>query len=161
MNIFKIIVLVFIGWSSVSMAADRSLGLGIILGSPTGISGQYMQGRENAIDGALAWDLGDGTVMHIHGDYLWRKRLNFSKTPEPFYFYYGIGGRLITWSDYEYHHHHHHESGVAIGPRFPAGLSYTFRDPVIELFGEIAAIMDIVPATSLDLDAGIGGRFYF
>lgn len=148
--------------SSPAMAAsNQSLGVGIVLGSPTGFTGQYLMGRDHAIDAALAWNFGDGSVMHIHGDYLWRKVLDMRNTPEPLVFYFGVGARLLSWSDHDYRHHHDHESGVALGARFPAGLSYTFRDPGIEIFGEVAVVMDIVPGTDLDLDAGIGGRFYF
>jgi hypothetical protein len=48
-----------------------------------------------------------------------------------------------------------------IGPRAPVGLSYNFRKVPIEVFGEIALVLDLIPATGADLDLALGGRYYF
>lgn len=140
-----------------STAQAKQFGLGVILGSPTGISGKLFTGKNQAIDGAAAWSFGDYDAFHLHGDYLWHRPHIFDIEGEPFTLYYGIGARLISWESRKPRYNH----DWALGPRIPLGITYTFRDPVIELFGEVALVMDLVPETDADLDLGIGGRFYF
>jgi hypothetical protein len=36
-----------------------------------------------------------------------------------------------------------------------------FKDPRIELFTEIALTVDIIPEAEVDLDLGLGIRYYF
>jgi len=40
---------------------SKNLGLGIILGSPTGISAKKIINKSNAIDGAISWSFGDNS----------------------------------------------------------------------------------------------------
>ena len=44
------------------------LGLGVVIGAPTGFTGAWRAGR-SAIDGALAWDIPNNR-LHLHSDYL-------------------------------------------------------------------------------------------
>jgi len=41
------------------------------------------------------------------------------------------------------------------------GLEYIFQDAPFDIFLELAPTMDIVPATGLWLQGGLGARFYF
>lgn len=138
--------------------AAADFGLGVILGSPTGISFKYETARDHAVDAALAWDLGDEHV-HLHSDYLWLRNSAIHMKPHALDWYFGVGGRVVI-----VHHkipHDHHDDDYWIGVRGPIGIGYTFKDPKIELFAEVALIMNLLQSTSVDLDAGIGARFHF
>ena len=50
--------------------AQEGLGLGIILGEPTGISFKSWLSTTTAFDMAAAWSFVDEDALHLHGDYL-------------------------------------------------------------------------------------------
>lgn len=131
------------------------LGVGLVLGDPTGLSGNYRLGSQRSIDTALAWSFGRDPGFEIHADYLWH-RPDILRAPKVgFDLHYGIGGRLMSLSD------RHGDERTRLGPRLPVGLSTNFNQPALEVFGEIALVMNVIPATSADLDFGIGARVYF
>ena len=66
-------------------------------------------------------------------------------------FYYGIGGRLKFQS----------KKDNRFGIRIPLGAAYHFPKAPLDIFFEIAPIIDFVPETDLDFNIGIGARFYF
>jgi hypothetical protein len=144
------------------LAAQADFGLGVIIGSPTGISGKYTFSQKHAIDGAIAWDLDDDDDFYLHGDYLWLRNREIHLDNVALDWFFGIGGRLVMID----HHHRHrwdddYDDDYLLGVRGPIGIGYTFRDPKIEVFGEVALIMNLVESTGIDLDGGIGARFHF
>lgn len=159
------------GRSSGKTGAGGDFGLGIIIGEPTGLSVKYWLSPKSAIDGGFAWSFrGDGAV-HIHGDYL-RHDFNLIHVEEgQMAIYYGIGGRILIFShrnyyyDDEGHRHYyyydHNDNSVFVGLRVPVGLEYIFQGNHVDLFLELAPVLDIVPETDLDLNGGIGIRYFF
>lgn len=141
-------------------SAAGPFGLGLIVGEPTGISAKMYLSKANAIDGAVAWSLGDNDSFHLHSNYLWHKPRAFVLDGVQIDWFYGIGVRVITWDKNDKHWQDRDED-FAIGPRVPVGLNYTFSEVPIEVFGEIALALDLIPDTDVDLDLGIGARFYF
>ena len=133
-----------------SIAQSSGLGLGLILGEPTGISMKYWTGRTTAIDGAVAWSIGKYSGTHLHGDYLWHifNLINIRRGKLPFY--YGVGARLGLGGK---------ENRVGI--RGVAGLAYLLADLPLDVFLEIAPVFDLSPKTDLDLNAAIGIRYFF
>ncbi len=129
--------------------AQRGLGLGIILGEPTGVSMKTWLNNNNAIDGALAWSFGNEDAFHLHFDYLVHKwnaiRIDRNSIP----FYYGIGGRFKFENDSRF------------GVRFPLGITLFVKEAPIDLFLEIVPILDLAPETDFDINAAIGARYYF
>ena len=122
--------------------------LGLILGEPTGISAKMWFDRDTALDAALSWSLGDNDKLHIHADYLWHDYgLIHSSAVLPLY--YGIGGRITLNSD------------THLGVRVPVGISWFPDGPPLDLFIELAGIVDIIPDMDFDLNGGIGIRFIF
>jgi hypothetical protein len=133
--------------------AAGPFGLGLVIGDPTGLSGNYRFG-DRSVDAALAWNFGRWQGFEIHSDYLWH-RPGVLKGKFSFDLHYGIGGRLISISD------RNENDRTYLGPRLPVGLATNFNQTALEVFAEIALIMNIIPGTSADLDAGIGARSYF
>lgn len=136
--------------------AREEMQLGVILGSPTGISGKMSLGNNRAIDAALAYSLSDDLDLVLQADYLIENARSFNiNAPQPLELYFGIGARIAIVEQGK------HEDELAIGPRAPVGISYTISNPNLMFFGELALILNIVPDTDVDLDAGIGVRYRF
>ncbi|MCW9708749.1 hypothetical protein J6I44_17955 [Aliifodinibius sp. 1BSP15-2V2] len=129
--------------------ADKDIGIGVMVGEPTGLSLKSWLGGNNAFDVGLAWSLNRDAV-HVHADYLWHNFNLFDEVDEgSLPLYYGIGGRVILADD-----------DAVIGARVPVGLNYLFEDAPIGLFMEVAPIINLAPDTDLDVEGGIGIRFY-
>lgn len=123
--------------------------LGIMIGDPTGISFKNWTSSKTAFDIGAAWSLENRDAISIHGDYLWHSYLDVDKGNLAFY--YGIGARALFIEN----------ADSRIGARVPLGFNYLFADAPLDLFVEIAPILDLVPDTDLNGDGAIGLRFYF
>lgn len=143
------------------MASAKDLGLGVIVGSPTGVSAKYFLSKENAVDAAIGWDFGRHHDLHIHGDYLWIKPGILKIKNESFDLFFGFGMRIISWERYYRRDDEYHDDKVSLGVRGPVGLTYFFKKIRLEVFGELALVFDLVPATKLDADVGVGARYFF
>ncbi|MGA1869733.1 MAG: BAPKO_0422 family outer member beta-barrel protein [bacterium] len=148
--ILFISIIIFL-FSSIALAQNKTLGIGVIVGKPTGLSCKYWLSQGTAIDFAAEWSFGDRESGHIHGDYLLH-RFDLVKIEErSFIVSYGIGARIWFKEDED----------TRVGIRIPISLAYMFsRDP-FEVFIEGAPIIDIAPKTKLDHNLGLGVRFYF
>ena len=135
--------------STASLAADRTVGVGIILGEPTGISIKKWTGSTTAFDLGLAWSLGGNNEFHIHGDYLWHNYSVFKVDSGKLPLYYGIGLRARLATD------------TQVGVRGVIGLAYIFAEAPIDIFLEIAPVMDLIPGTAFGFNGAIGARFFF
>jgi len=148
----KILIFVVLGGlllPSGSIAQDSGLGLGIILGQPTGVSFKAWTARNQAVDVAVAWAFDREEAVHVHADYLFHNFRLFDVEKGQFVLYYGIGGRIKA------------ESRTRFGLRIPIGLSYLFEDVPLELFFELGPIMDLAPSTLFRMSTGVGIRYYF
>jgi hypothetical protein len=134
---------------SAGVAQDRGFGLGVILGEPTGLSGKYWTSSTNAIDAGMAWSFRKAGFFHIHADYLWHFPLR-AETSERFTLYTGVGGRLGAVS---------HEALLAV--RIVGGFAFWPKNTPLDIFVEIAPVVDLAPATELSANGGIGIRFFF
>lgn len=130
-------------------------GVGIIVGDPTGLSGNYRLSSLRSIDAALAWSFGNNPGFEIHSDYLWRRPGLFRAETVKFDLHYGVGARLLSLSNSNV------SDKTRFGPRLPVGLGTNFNQQALEVFAEVALVMNIIPATSADLDFGVGARVYF
>ncbi|CAN5555798.1 hypothetical protein BH10BDE1_BH10BDE1_35970 [soil metagenome] len=129
-------------------------GVGIVIGDPTGLSANYRLSPLRSIDGAVAWAFGSDPGFELHSDYLWHRAGVLHAEKVSFDLHYGIGARLMSLSD-------RHDERTRFGLRLPVGLSTDFNQNAIEVFGEIALAMNLVPSTAADLDFGVGARVYF
>jgi hypothetical protein len=126
------------------------VGVGIIVGEPTGVSVKYWLDKSTAIDGALAVSLSDNNPFQFHADYLIHSSssITSSEVKGRFPWYYGIGGRIKN--DHE----------TVVGVRVPVGITYLFSDAPLDLFAEIAPVLDVAPTVRLGLNGAAGIRFY-
>lgn len=139
-------------------AREGESGIGLTLGDPTGVSGKYWLGEETAVDAAAAWSLDDDR-FNLHADYLLHSFDRTKQEQTPWAFHYGIGARVRFPEDNN--GKGNDDDDATIGVRVPLGLDvYPSRLP-LEFFLEIAPVMDLAPETDLDIEFGIGARFYF
>ena len=140
---------------------ENGVGVGVILGEPTGISVKKWIGPERAIDAAAAWSFSENDSFQFHADYLIHQfnvlqpSLEDGRLP----FYYGMGGRVKLKSGNNGQGRNDHDA--LLGIRIPLGLSWLFAKAPVELFIEIVPILDVVPDTVLDINGAIGARYYF
>jgi len=130
---------------------SRPNGLGMIIGEPTGVSFKHWMSRKNAFDMGFAWSFaGRGDELHVHADYLWHTPLRSSdEAVRRTDFYIGVGGRARF------------ESDARVGVRVPLGFSHFIKDTPLDVFFEVAPILDVVPETDMSANGGIGLRYYF
>jgi hypothetical protein len=133
-------------------AGHGGFGAGVILGQPTGFTIKYWLSQKMAIDAGAAWswENNDG-YFDLYGDFLYHK---FDLIPVPkgeLPLYFGVGARVAIPD---------HGSTLA-GIRIPVGLAYEIPDLPIEVFGEVAPIVDFAPSTDLHWNGGVGVRYFF
>jgi hypothetical protein len=151
-----IIVALVILFSSI-VNANEGFQLGVILGAPTGLSGKVSLANNHAIDFAIAHSLSSDLKFVFHTDYLIDDARSFAiGAPQPLKLYYGIGARVGFFE-----HEKHRDDDLKLGVRGPIGVSYSITNPNLQFFGELALILNIVPASDVDVDGAIGVRYMF
>jgi len=148
------IVAILLAVLSASAYAKQDLGVGVIVGEPTGLSLKYWLDEDRAIDGAAAWSFSDNDSFQLHADYLFH-RFDIFETGEvtgKMPLYYGLGARV---KDKDKH------DDTVFGLRIPLGITYLFAEAPFDLFAELVPIVDLAPDVDVDINAAIGFRFYF
>ncbi len=130
---------------------ESPLGVGVIVGEPTGLSAKYWMDETSALDAGLGWSFEGRTSLHIHGSYLFHDfdLIPVEKGRLPLYV--GVGGRFKARSG----------QSDRLGMRVPFGAAYHVEDFPLDVFAEIVPILDVVPSSRFSLNAAIGVRFYF
>ena len=148
-------------------SAGEGFGLGVILGDPSGLTGKYWLGRDEAIDFHLAFDLDDdddhNTIL-LMADYLMHFDVfNLKTSNVDLPIYVGIGGKLGFFEhDHDNDRHgHDNDDELGLGLRIPVGISCLLAKAPLEFFLEIAPAIWLIPSTDAHVDAGLGARFYF
>jgi hypothetical protein len=133
-----------------SFAQQRGLGLGIILGEPTGINAKFWTTTETAIDMSLGYSFtSSNSIIDFNGDYVFHN-LDMLKAEENFVVYYGPGVGLRI-----------NEGNSRLGIRGVIGILWFPADTHFDFFIEAAPILDIIPETKIDISGGIGARYFF
>jgi hypothetical protein len=142
-----IVVCLGVSWQEV-----RALGVGVILGEPTGISFKQWMTKGNAVGGAVAWSFREESALHAHVDYLYHRPGMPAADSDVgrLLLYFGIGARFKA-----------QENDSRLGARIPLGVDYVFASSPLDIFLEIAPLLDLAPETEFRLNGGFGIRYYF
>ncbi len=133
--------------------AQGRFGIGFVFGEPTGFDWKYRISEDNALAGAIGFTGSDRTRVDV--DYLWQSY--------PFYerdlsVHYGIGAAMgfgnETRDDF------FRQNDLGFGVRGVIGLTYMIPRSPVDVFVEAAPVMVFSPPTGVNLDAGLGVRFY-
>lgn len=135
----------------------EGIGLGVVLGLPTGFSFAARPGGRAWFDAALAWSFDRGT-LHLHGDVLLTLAdLRTDEIPDVrFPVWIGVGPRT-RFGDSPYTLT---QEIVNVGVRIPVGMSFIHDNVPLEAFLELAPGIGLYPATRGFFDVAIGGRYY-
>ena len=126
---------------------DTGLGIGIILGEPTGLSAKLWTSQEMALDAGMAWSFSGIGYLRVHADLLWHREV-FEVGRGRLPIYYGVGAKLLLASD------------LGMGIRIPFGIAYYLEKAPIDLFIELVPGLDLLPGTAFDIDLAIGARYF-
>jgi hypothetical protein len=153
-------------------------GLGLVVGAPTGLTGKLYLGGHFALQMGLGVvnDLGSEAFhhqgLHVHIDALWHPAILTRQPAFTMPFYLGVGARIV-----EYDHHYRFDGrwvehdDTRLGVRVPFGLLMDFNRVPLDLFLELAVVIDVleledVPFHGHDhhrvvVNGGLGVRYYF
>lgn len=149
-NILTYLVIFILSAGSI-YGQQKQFGLGIIVGSPTGISAKYWIADSKALDFGLGYSLTENNSnFNFHVDYLWHE-LDAFNSHENLLIHYGLGFRIKAVSD----------GKDSFGARGVVGVTWMLSQIPLDLFIEVAPVFKLIPETVLDLDGGLGVRFYF
>lgn len=154
-------IFVFLLMAGTASGGQEGIGLGVILGEPTGVSFKTWIDNRTAIDAAAAWSFSENDSFQFHADYLIHP-FDMPKPPEvrgAVSFYFGIGGRFKLKESKS--RDSRNENDDLLGIRFPVGFSHLMAEAPVEFFAELVPVLDVVPDTDADLNAAIGARYYF
>ncbi|MCB0706057.1 MAG: hypothetical protein KDC34_12130, partial [Saprospiraceae bacterium] len=127
-------------------------GIGVQLGSPTGLSLHFAAQNSPSYDLLLAWDLNDYLFANLH--FMYQKA--FSGTPD-FHWFYGpgvFGGIEGDWSGPK----KNLEGKLYLGVSGTIGLGYYFDQ--FQIYARITPRLQLLEKTSGGFGGGLGFRFY-
>ncbi len=155
-----LLIIAFIGFSS-AQAANKGLGLGVTIGSPSGLSAKYWLESKKAVDFGLGWD--SDSNFYFWSDYLIHfpgafHRASISNTVVP---YVGLGGYLKVFSNEGKRKTDNDDKSMRLVVRIPLGIEWLPNDYPIGVFGELSPGLKVYPNTSGEFGGAIGARFYF
>lgn len=134
-------------------------GVGLSVGSLTGLSAQYWLDNERTLNGTFAAANGNTAVSVAH---LWLFHGAFANSGSQgsaFVPYVGVGaiGASGTHSDY----FTRDNENFAFAAQVPLGLEFLPSPERFDIFIEIAPSIEITPASAGFVTANLGARFYF
>jgi hypothetical protein len=152
--------------------ANKTFGLGIELGEPSGLTGKLFVSPKAALDFGIGYAYqnyyyDDG--LHIYADFLFHPTVlaHADAFELPFY----IGGGLRYW-DFDFCDPQGRCTyrGSAVGVRIPIGIDFDFNRAPIDIFLQIVPVLDFLHGdyydryrdrTHLAVDPSVGFRFWF
>jgi hypothetical protein len=140
--------------------ARAEVGLGVFVGEPTGLDVKLGLTPRSALDLLFGWyshwgNIDDGAYAHL--TYLVQPVVSHGRSViVPLRL--GIGAAIFDDAG-------HFDNDLHLAARFPLEVALKFRSAPLEIYGEIALKVTIVDPgpdhRTIDLDGGIGIRFYF
>ncbi|MBA3818612.1 MAG: hypothetical protein H0X17_06940 [Deltaproteobacteria bacterium] len=150
-------------------SSNGTFGLGLELGSPSGLNGKYFLSESTALNFGVGWiydryyyDDRDG--IHLYLDHLWHPFLLASADAFQLPFYVGIGARL--WSFDDRRDRFEDDSGFALGARVPLGIAFDFNNIPLDIFVQLTFVVDVLfgyrdERAGLHLEGSVGIRYWF
>ncbi|TKJ43751.1 hypothetical protein CEE36_03430 [candidate division TA06 bacterium B3_TA06] len=157
-RILMISMLLLIALAGAAQAAHAShgdVGIGLQLGEPTGITGKFWLGGNNAVDATIGWNIISDRFT-LQAGYLYHFPLDVPTGALAAYV--GVGG-LLGGGGYHPDHPHYPEAYILLAGRIPLGLEYIYSP--VSFYAELDPLIVLLPEVKLGFGGGIGFRFYF
>jgi hypothetical protein len=152
-----VLVVVLLASSGVSHA-DDGVGIGLFVGSPTGLDLKLGMGYRSNLDIVLGWNTvyHDGRDAYGHITYLATLGVARGRAVSvPI----RLGVGVAVYDDGSF------DSGVNVAVRAPLEIAFRFHSAPIELYGEVSLLVTFIDPNNnnntFDVDGGIGFRVYF
>jgi hypothetical protein len=146
--------------------ANKTFGLGLELGAPTGIVGKYFFSADRAIDFGVGdiYNYFDRSGLHIYADYLFHPVSLASTEAFELPLYVGVGGRF--WDFQDRGNPGAFDNAFAVGVRVPVGVSFDFNTVPLDAFVQLVPVLDFFSGYArhsvyLDFDVSFGIRYWF
>ena len=157
----------FFGVANHAHAADigteETLGAGVTLGSPTGVTGKfYFAGPDHALDFGVATEFlgfGDDRAT-IYATYLFQPGVLFAPGPVSIPWHIGAGAQLWT-SDLDQDIDPDFGDDAAFGIRIPVGLDANLKNLPLQVTGDVAPVIPIIPSVEVGFELSLAVRYYF
>ncbi len=138
-----------------SHAVSNNFGIGVTVGTPTGLTAKYWLDKYNAVDFATGWSFrNDKFYFHInylmHNYSILEKGKSKTNLKGEIPLYAGIGLRTKFGKGED-----------EVGFRIPLGITYLFGEMPLDVFLEFAPSLNLYPETDFFIDASLGLRYYF
>lgn len=133
------------------VAQPKKLGIGIVLGAPTGFSVKHWNTPTYAIQGAIGGGFNGITIgadFTFHTNAFNNARLPFYYGPGVFFGSAGFGGPRYSRGD------------LALGGRFIFGIDYLFHDHPFDIAFELGPALLVTPVVGMGIEVGLAFRFY-
>jgi hypothetical protein len=134
------------------------VGVGIILGEPTGITGRLYLEDDRAIQAAIGSAFVGGGLQ-LHADYVFHPYILQMRESFVLPVYVGPGVRAIDYTNGR------EDSSFALGVRAVGGLLFDFKNVPLDAFIELAGVLEYEfrdgRGAGIKLNAGAGARYYF
>lgn len=157
-------------------APSHPFGLGVMIGTPTGISGKLYLGNRMGLAmglGEVNGRFGDDG-LHVHVDVLWHPHILLDHQSFTMPLYVGVGGRILE-HDYDYYDRDGRwewdDDDTHLGVRVPGGILMDFKNVSLDIFFELALVADVIIIDDDDFDnhdedllhinGALGVRYYF
>jgi hypothetical protein len=124
----------------------NEIGLGLVLGEPSGINGQFYWDQRSSIGVTVAWSTRDW--FFAAADYQRDEKL--ADSPPEWRWFWGAGAYIGAPAK---------ERGL-LGARIPLGLKYHIPQSPVDVWGEIVPALRIIPDTKPEIQGGIGVTFW-
>ena len=148
---------------SASGVEKGSLGVGIVLGEPTGVAAKLYLQDDQAVQAALGLTFVTGGFQ-AHADYVFHPWILEERAEFTIPAYIGPGVRLMQ-----------HRAGrdgdddFRVGARAVVGMLFDFKEIPLDVFVEVAGIAEYrfgtddpeIEGFGLALNGGLGARYYF
>lgn len=138
---------------SPSAHAREKIGVGFILGFPSGFTGKFFIDSTNSIDCGLGDPLTSGLYMYT--DYI--KHFPGLFPEEPLRFYLGAGAGF----HFQAEHHNGSDRENEFEVRTPFGIEYMVNKIPLGIFLELVPTLGLIPDVHFHFMGGGGVRFYF
>jgi hypothetical protein len=143
---------------AVSMAHGQEggrLGMGLVMGNPTGIAWKYRMDQVNAVDGSIGFSPYDRFRFNV--DYLWHSR-PFKE--QNLAIHYGPGVAFGVANSASAPFPGSGSGNAGFGVRGLVGLTYAINNSPVDIFFELAPLVVLVPGPASGIDLGFGLRAY-
>lgn len=146
-----------------SSVEKGSLGAGLIIGEPTGVCAKLYLEDDQAVQAALGFTFVSGGFQ-AHADYVFHPWILEERDAFTIPAYVGPGVRVMQHAAGR-----DGDSDFRIGPRAVAGILFDFKEIPLDVFVEVAGIVEYrfgsedpdINGVGLALNGGLGARYYF